>query len=156
MLATGGVFQIRYDTSELSHFVTARLTTAADLTGRLSVLGQYSQYNDATGGYIKFLPENSYCPALVGKEGQHVFLFRFVEVLDELIDYEKVREQLPGLSSRQIGGAIAFLRKVAQFNCAGVNIDDLIDSAEASDETLVTNLRSTLSAQGESVVLNMP
>lgn len=148
------VYPIRADSSGLTTVVARHLATTADITSKLSVLGQYSRDNDATGGYIQFLPENSFCPTLAGREGKQVFLFRFVEVLDELIDYDKIREQLP-LSYRQIGRAISFLRKLSQFNCA-VDIDDLMDLAEAEDETFITTLRSALSSQGANIVLNIP
>ncbi len=74
-------------------------------------------------------------PFMLGNDGQPVLLYEFVEVLDEYFDYDRVKAEFPTLSYGQISGAIAFLRKLAQFNTRQLNIDDLEDAElEASPE----------------------
>ncbi|MGD0231858.1 MAG: hypothetical protein ABSC19_16140 [Syntrophorhabdales bacterium] len=146
---------VRVDSS-LTENVSSHLTVAASWEWKMAVLLQYSQYNDAIGRPIQLLPQYSFCPALIQRDQRPVFLYNFVEVLDELVDYQDIKDKLPGLSFRQIGGAIAFLRKLAQFNLKGIDIDALIDSEEAADQELQDNLRSVLTAQEASVVLSIP
>ena len=100
------------------HFIytVAFSTTIADWGKKTVILKQYSACNDAIGNYIALRPNLSFCPALIGSGDRIVFLFQFVEILDGLIDYENIQSRLPGFSFKQIGGAIVFLRKLAQFN----------------------------------------
>src|SRR5437764_6184681 len=72
--------------------------------------------SEATGGYVKLLPQCHYCPVLIDAHDKAVPLFEFVEVLDGIIDYDQIKEELPSLSYAQIHGSMLFLRKVAQFN----------------------------------------
>jgi len=138
-----GMVAIRADTG-LTGTVFNYLTSATDWGFKMAVLGQYSQSNDAVGGPIQLLPQYSFCPVLVQRDQTPIFLFQFVEVLDGLIDYEAVKNQLPGLSFGQIGGAIAFIRKLSQFNLKAIDIDELLESQEATNQTLITNLRAAI------------
>ena len=142
--------------STLTRNVVDYIEVTADWGRRMAVLRQYSTYNDAIGGLIELHQDYSFCPVLTGRDGRPVFLFKLVEVLDELLDYSTIRDRLPGLSFRQISAAIAFLRKLAQFNLKGIDIDALIDSEEEADQELINNLRSALSTHGANVVLDMP
>ena len=51
-------------------------------------------------------------------------MYKFVEVIHELISISEVQEELPSLSYRQIEGGITFLRALAQFNVRGKDIDE--------------------------------
>lgn len=140
-------------TSGLTEQVIALSTTVADALEKMSVLKIYSAYNDVTGKYITLSPELSFCPVLIGRNESLVFLFRFVEILDEIIDYEDIQSRLPELSFKQISGAMAFLRKLAQFNIKDIDIDAFIDE----NDTVDRDLHSALSAPREAnFVLNIP
>lgn len=157
MASTGGQSIIVQVDSGLRAPAYSHLSVVAtDWGQKMTILGQYSQYNEAVGAPIELLPEYSFCPVLTGQDRKPVFLFQFIEVLDGLIDYQEVKKQLPGLSFRQIGGAIAFLRKLTQFNFKGIDIDAFIDSEESIDQELQDNLRSALSVREASIVLSIP
>lgn len=141
---------------DLTQKVITLSTDIVNLSEKMGVLRMYSQCNDAVGGPVSFHREFSYCPTLLGENGLPIFLFQFVEILDELVDYEKIKNLLPGLSFRQIGGAVAFLRKIAQFNCKGVDIDECIEFIDANDDLLKSNLLVAISNEEESIVLNIP
>ncbi|MGH9427954.1 MAG: hypothetical protein ACRD2L_16845, partial [Terriglobia bacterium] len=97
-----------------------------------------------------------YCPFLHGSDEKPVFLYELVEVIDGVIDYDEIKEELPTLSVAQISGAIAFLRKVAQFNSDDVDLDELEDLKLAQDETFLNELRAALADQETMRVLNFP
>jgi hypothetical protein len=142
--------------SGLTKGVVEHIATTYSWTRRMSVLQQYSQYNDMIGGHIQLLPAYSFCPVMIGQDDHPVFLFEFVDVLDELIDYANIKNRFTGLSFQQIGAAIAFLRKLAQFNLKGIDIDTSVDLEDATDEELINGLRSALTTQEANVVLNRP
>ena len=136
--------------------VTKQVLVMTECGDKMATLQQYFKYNNAVGAPIQLLPQYSFCPVWMERDQRPVFLFQFIEVLDELIDYDEVKERLPELSFRQIGGAIDFIRKLSQFNLKGIDINDFINSDDATNQVLLNNLRSALSAQGEKVVLDIP
>jgi hypothetical protein len=153
---SGSIYLALRSSSNLTEQAVAFTTTIADWGEKMAVLKQYSACNDAIGNYISLRQDLAFCPALIGPDDRIVFLFQFVEMLDGLIDYENVQRLLPGFSFKQIGGAIAFLRKLAQFNLNGIDIDTFIDSEDTADVELINNLRSTLPIRETSLVLNIP
>ncbi len=119
-----------------------------------SVLEMFSEWNEASGGYVKLLPELRFCPVLVGDDDKPVPLYELIEVIDGVVDYNEIQDEFPGLSFAQIDGAISFLRKIAQFNILGVDFDDLEDEMLAEDEGLLEELRNALANQEISRVLD--
>jgi hypothetical protein len=93
-------------------------------------------------------------PALIGSDERPVFLYQFVEALDGLVDYDSIKETFPTLSYAQIDGAMSFLRKAAQLNARGVDIDELESEADADDARLIDALRNALNDRETSRVLN--
>lgn len=110
--------------------------------------------SQSTGGHVKFLSEYADLPVLLGNDGNPVALFEFIEAIDGAVDYEALREELSTLSYAQINGAISFLRKVAQFNTNGVDIDELEDQEDAEDPNLIEALMKAIDDQETSRVLN--
>lgn len=118
------------------------------------VLQTLQKFNDATGKYIQFPSEYYHLPALQDSRGEYLFLYELVEFLEEIIDFDSITEEYPGLSLAQIDGAISFLRKVAQWNSSGQDIDDLEDSFVAQDQELIDELRSSIANEGVARVLD--
>lgn len=87
----------------------------------------FTETSKATGGFVVIDPHYSCLPVLEGKDGSLVFLYRFVETIEGKLDYDELKAEYPMLSYGQITGGIAFLRKLAQFNTAGKDIDELED-----------------------------
>jgi hypothetical protein len=108
----------------------------------------------STGGYVQITPEYGWMPTLIGNDERPVFLYQLVEVLDGLVDYDSIKQEFPTLSYAQISGAIAFLRKAAQHNGSGVDIDALEDEADAENPQLIDALRTALNDREISRVLN--
>jgi hypothetical protein len=95
----------------------------------------------ATGEYVKLLPRCNFCPVLIDENANLVGLYQFVEVLDGIVDYDKIKEELPSLSYAQINGSMMFLRKVAQFNINDIDIDELEDERLENDAAFVEELK---------------
>lgn len=114
-----------------------------------------SRCSDATGGYVQLKHEYSYVPVLIGNDQTPIPLYHFVEVIDEFVDYDKVKEALPTLSYAQINGAIAFLRKASQYNPQGLDFDLMEDEAEANDPALLNEIKKALADEETSRVLNL-
>jgi hypothetical protein len=114
----------------------------------------FSQCNDATGGYVTLDAKFQFIPVLIGADKAVVPLYEFVEVVDGLLDYGAVLQELPALSYPQISGAISFLRKLAQTNPHNVDIDALEDIGLLSSESFLADIRSALADKEISRVLN--
>ncbi len=91
-------------------------------------LAAYVRASEATGSAVRLDPDYGCLPILVGNNDQPVFLYEVVEALDGAVDYQALRAEFPNLSFGQIAGALALLRKLAQFNTRGVDIDQLKDA----------------------------
>jgi hypothetical protein len=133
-------------------FVSDRRAMAA----RLDVMTLFRMVSEYTGGSVKITPEYKGLPVLPVPGRFPVYLYRLVEVLDEIIDYDEVIDRLPGLTFVQIHGGIRFLRRVAQFNSAGVDIDDVEQQAMSQDPQLIDALRRSLADKEVVRVLNPP
>ena len=108
-----------------------------------------------TGSYVQLSPDFYFCPVLKDNAGRVVPLYEFVEILDELIDYEDIKKELPTFSYTQINGAISFLRKISQFNTADIDIDTIIDEDLAQDQSFLDELRQGFADQESNYVLNL-
>ena len=118
------------------------------------VLFALSQFSEAAGGHVQLRPEYEYVPVLIGDDGVAVPLYHFVEVLDGLVGYDQIKQELPTLSYVQIDGAISFLRKVAQYNPRYIDFDLLEDQEIRSDPAFLNELRRALGDKETSRVLN--
>lgn len=119
-----------------------------------AAIGTLKELSKDTGGHVTFPDEFYNLPALQGKSGDYVFLFEFVEFLDEIIDYNQIKSEYDELSLAQIEGAISFLQKVAQINARGIDIDYLEDLMIFQDEAFVEELRKSLADKDAARVLN--
>jgi hypothetical protein len=139
---------------ELSKMLTLAGEASIGVLNRIAYLKTLLESSDSTGGYVQIQQELGCLPALIGNDERPVFLYEFVEALDGAVDYDVLKEEFPTLSYAQINGAINFLRKVAQFNMRGVDIDALEDEEDANDEELMNALRNALTHGETSRVLN--
>lgn len=141
-----------YDLSEsLSQY---RMTTACQL-GLAGVIEFYSVSSSLSGALVMIRPQYSFCPTLIGNDNQPVFLFDFVEVIDGLLDYDRIKEEIPNISYAQIDGAISFIRKLLQFNSKSLDIDDLGEEMASQNEHFLERLRSSLTTQEATSVLDL-
>lgn len=111
------------------------------------------QLSEITGRYVKLLKEYNFVPVLVGNDDRPVLLLRVLEVMDEQLDYEAVREELPNLSVSQIDGAFQFIRKMSQINSLDIDLDDLEEEIDSEDAELMDALKASLADQENARVL---
>ena len=126
----------------------------AEFPSNLLVTNWLAKASEKSGNSVELRPEYAFCPVMMGEDSNPVFLYHFVEVVEELLAYKSVQEELPTLSITQIGGAIAYLRKVAQFNTKDVDIDALEDSVLVNDEGFLSELKQGLEDREIARVLN--
>ena len=100
------------------------------------------------GGDVVIDPQTGCLPYILGSDNQPVFLYKFVEILDEYIGYDQIKTELPTLSYGQISGALSFLRKLVQFNIRHINIDDLEDAELESSYDFQSLIENSLSEEG--------
>jgi len=148
-----------YDTSQMKSEVVGQVKMIVETTvyAQLvpAVLDLFVKASETTGSYVELSPEFYFCPTLKDNLGRVVPLYEFVEILDELIDYEDIKKELPTFSFAQINGAISFLRRIAQFNTAGIDIDAVMDEDLAQDQVFLDELRQGLADQESNYVLNL-
>lgn len=118
------------------------------------VVHLFLRCSEVAGGYVQLRREHQFFPVLIGDQNTVTPLYEFVEVLDEVLDYDLVRKELPGLSYSHIGGAIAFLRRLAQSNPSNIDVDEFEDEAAVSDPVFLQELRTALADKETSRVLN--
>lgn len=123
------------------------------LQNAASIVRVFSQCSEETGYHVQIRPDHGFFPVLAGDDGQVIPLYHFVEVLDEVVDYDLVVGELPSLSYSQVAGAISFLRKLSQTNPKNIHLDRLEDD-ELSSPAFITELRSALADEETSRVLN--
>ena len=80
-----------------------------------------------------------------------LLLYRFVEIIDEQIDYDKIIAEYPGLSYSQISSVMSFFRKISQFNSRVVDVDDTIDEILFSDGSFIEQMRDSISNSSDNV-----
>lgn len=141
-------------TSGLESMLTLAQDASIESLKRVALFKQLLEYSALTGGHVRLDTELGCLPALIGSDARPIFLYEFVEALDGLVDYDSIKEEFPTLSYAQISGAIAFIRKVAQLNARGINIDELEDEADANDANLTNALRDALNSVETLRVLN--
>ncbi len=107
----------------------------------------FAAASKATGGFVVIHPNYKFLPVLQGKDDSLVFLYQFVEAIEEKLDYDELKAEYPMLSYGQIAGGIAFLRKLAQFNIENKNIDDIEDQIINEDQGFVRQVRESLTSR---------
>jgi len=127
-------------------FVTGALMT--------SQVGLFQRASQESGGFVHVAARLSYLPMLMRPSAPPVLLYEFVEALDGVADYAELQAEFPGLSYSQIAGALAFLRKLAQFNTRGVDTDALEDEVLESNPEFQRQIEHALTAPEDTRVLD--
>lgn len=109
-------------------------------------LAHLADCSHVTGGFVHFPMEYGFVPVLVGNDEKPVLLYKIVEEIESLLDPDDIREQFPTLSYTKIVGALMFLRKMAQFNTRGLDLDDaedaVLEKSEAFQKELMDSLKN--------------
>jgi hypothetical protein len=140
---------ILYDTSNriTSDAYNLAAQQAESVATLFSLLAVYAKASEDSGNVVVIDRRFSNLPILVGDDGKPILLYQFVEAIDETVDYERLQEEFPILSYGQIMGAIAFLRKLAQFNIDGLDIDALEDELIEGNENFQSIILNALADQ---------
>jgi len=104
------------DFAQMSHHFS-NMASVADSAG------VFAQAGERSGGVVSLDPQFGCLPMIVGQDGEPVLMYKFVEVLHELVSLAEIEQELPTLSYKQIEGGITFLRALTQFNIRGLDID---------------------------------
>ncbi len=107
----------------------------------------YHQASEANGGKVIMDQQHGYLPVLIGSDDNLIPLYKFVEVIDEITDYDQIRDEFPTLSFGQIASAIGFFRKLAQFNTRNIDIDALEDAFLEDNPDFQAAIRASLEDQ---------
>ena len=134
-------------TDSISGDFAALLGKFHEFQSRVEMVQTLIHLSKSTGSYVQLLETYGFFPVLIGEDKRPVFLFNFMQVLDEQIDYDKVKEELPNLSYAQIDGAVSFLKKVTQLNILGIDINDIENEYELEDAELLDQLKQGLANQ---------
>lgn len=95
----------------------------SDIAFVAKTAGVFAQACERSGGIVVLNPDFGCLPMIIGRDGEKVLMYEFVEVLHELVSLADIQQEIPSLSYRQIEGGITFLRSLTQFNIRGVDID---------------------------------
>ncbi len=118
----------------------------------INVTEFFAQTSKASGGMIVLDPHVACMPYLRGSDGQPVFLFQLIEVIDEYLDCDKLKQEFPTLSYGQMAGAIAFLRKLSQFNTRNIDIESLEHADLEASPDFQSMMEQLLADQEETLV----
>lgn len=141
--------------SEIAHQKLRFLEqTASRVQNTLAEIRFLQRSSESTYNNVQLLEDFSFCPVLIGNDQHPIFLSNFIEVVDELLDYDKIKGEFPTLSFAQIHGAIEFLKKISQFNSKGIDIEDFEDSVISENEELIQALKAAIANQETTRVLN--
>jgi hypothetical protein len=147
------------DTSERMspHDELAFVSSAStEILRKTTILRELLSLSEATGGYVLMESETKFLPYLRGSDGEPVYLYNLVEVIEEVVDFDEVLAELPTLTFSQVAAAVSFLRKVAQINSTGADIDSVEDQADASNPELIEALRNALNEEEGTRVFSDP
>ncbi len=103
--------------------VTSADPNLSDIASAAKTADVFAQACERSGGTVVLNPDFGCLPMIIGRNDEKVLMYKFVEVLHELVSLADVQQELPSLSYRQIEGGITFLRSLTQFNIRGVDID---------------------------------
>lgn len=97
-----------------------------------------------TGNAVIISPQYNCLPVLLGSDGEVIPLYELVEEWDAITDYDEIQERFPTLSYMQVAGAVAFIRKITQFNADQMDIDAVLSHKIESDPDFQQELRSAI------------
>ncbi len=103
-----------------------------------------AQASEKSGGVVIISPHYDCLPILIGNDGEPVRLYELVEEWDSLTDYDDIQERFPTLSYMQVAGAIAFIRKITQFNSRQEDVDAFVSHEIESNPDFQQELRDAL------------
>jgi len=118
----------------------------------INVTEFFTQTNEASGGMIVLDTQFACMPYLRGNDGHPVFLFQFIDVIDEYLDCDRLKREFPTLSYGQMAGAIAFLRKLSQFNTRNIDVESLEDADLEATPAFQSMIEQLLADQEETLV----
>lgn len=134
--------------------ITVREITA-EIKQPYGYIQEFKKISEETGSYVQILKEYSFCPVLLGNDNNPVFLYRVIEIIDEIIDYRRLKSEFSNLSFAHFNGAISFLKKLSQLNLIFLDIDELEEIELLDNEKLLNEFRTAFSNEEGTRVLNI-
>lgn len=104
----------------------------------------FTNVRQHVGGSVTLSSTWKMLPVLTLAHQEPICLFKLIDALDAVVDYDDVIAQLPGISYSQIYDGLRFLRKLVQFNLAGLDIEQLEAQEITQDGEFLEGLRTAL------------
>ena len=116
-------------------------------------MGAFDRAAHVTGGVVLLDDSLGRLPVLRGSNGEPVPLYKVVEVMDELLDFDELRAEFPTLSYTQLDACLTFIRALCQTNIHGIDVDAAMDDGELAPAE-IDELRSSLLDRDQANVLD--
>lgn len=156
-ISSSPVYEVSDTSSDYWHMIEQTITgnqlVLNDALGLTAQVRLFDTASEKSGGAVIINPLYGCLPILLGSDGEPVPVYELVEEWDALTDYDDLQERFPTLSYMQIAGAVAFIRKLAQFNAKRQDIDDLISRQIEGDTDFQDAIRNALTDRGIARVL---
>jgi len=143
--------QFNRATGEKTFVITSyRFPEIDKITSAIEVFRDISQ---KAGGEIKLLDKYGYFPVLIDKDQEPFPLYSFVEVLDGLIEYNEILEEIPSITLDQVHNTITFLRKLAAINIFNADIDEIEEIGDLNSSDFIETIINAGADKGVKRVL---
>ena len=114
----------------------------------ISTLNFFESISSKTGGVICLNEKFGFFPVILLEDGTPIPLYYFIEVIDELLDYQEIIDEFPNMRYSQVVNTFEFLRKISSINIYNADIDKLEDEIDSTDTSLILTLQKSF-ADGE-------
>ena len=104
-------------------------------------------------GEIKLLEKYGFFPILMDKNQDPFPLYSFIEVLDGLVDYNEILNEIPSITIAQVQNTITFLRKLTSINIFNADLDEIENSDDSENFELIQKLIEANTEKGVKRVL---
>ena len=151
MPTVAGIFWISPDRVDVVAVPGSRAGSWAEMRNTC-VKTYFHEIAESTKSIVSMSSQYANVPVIIGGDGEPVPLYRFVSEIDAALDFSELCEQLPTLTSGQIGAGIEFIRRAMQFNTAGLDIEALEDDQIESTPEFQNTIREALSTENVRLV----
>lgn len=113
----------------------------------------FQDISQKSEGEIKLLEKYGFFPVLIGKDQEPFPLYSFIEVLDGLIEYNEILDEIPSITLTQVQNTMTFLRKLTSINIFNADLDELEDSIDSDNSDYFQKLINSKNVIGDKRVL---
>ncbi len=119
----------------------------------INAIELFNEISKKTNDEIKLLDIYGFFPVIIGNDQKPIPLYSIIEIIDGMIDYEQIIDQIPTITLQQIQNTFDFLRKLTSINIFNADIDEIENSLDLNDSELIHFLTNALNDEGKKSVL---